>query len=209
MQHVLRLHEQDRRGHGARSSACPGGGAPTSRRTCQAGQHATLIVNGVIGSANVWVNGTQVATSTTVTGAYTRFTFDITSLVRSGHELAGDRGQPERPDDACSPLDNVDWTQIPPDNNTGIQFPVQLQTDGAAGRRQRARQPEPTPPTCQQLGADRQDRRHQHHRHLADRHGHRHDHPAGRGTPITVSQSVTVPANSTQTVSFTPASFPA
>ena len=28
-------------------------------------------------------------------------------------------------------LDNVDWTQIPPDNNTGIQFPVQLQADGA------------------------------------------------------------------------------
>ena len=27
-------------------------------------------------------------------------------------------------------LDNVDWTQIPPDNNTGIQFPVQLQTGG-------------------------------------------------------------------------------
>src|SRR5258708_34060568 len=26
--------------------------------------------------------------------------------------------------------DNVDWTQIPPDNNTGIQFPVQLQVDG-------------------------------------------------------------------------------
>ena len=23
-------------------------------------------------------------------------------------------------------LDNVDWTQIPPDNNTGIQFPIQL-----------------------------------------------------------------------------------
>ena len=27
-------------------------------------------------------------------------------------------------------LDNVDWTQIPPDNNTGIQFPVQLHTSG-------------------------------------------------------------------------------
>ena len=24
-------------------------------------------------------------------------------------------------------LDDVDWNQIPPDNNTGIQFPVQLQ----------------------------------------------------------------------------------
>ena len=28
-------------------------------------------------------------------------------------------------------LDNVDWTQIPPDNNTGIQFPVQLHISGA------------------------------------------------------------------------------
>ena len=28
-------------------------------------------------------------------------------------------------------LDNVDWTQIPPDNNTGIQFPVQLHTSAA------------------------------------------------------------------------------
>src|SRR5947208_3570624 len=25
-------------------------------------------------------------------------------------------------------LDDVDWNQIPPDNNTGIQFPVQLHT---------------------------------------------------------------------------------
>src|SRR5262249_9188344 len=32
----------------------------------RAGQHATLIVNGVIGSANVWVNGHEVATSGTV-----------------------------------------------------------------------------------------------------------------------------------------------
>ena len=27
-------------------------------------------------------------------------------------------------------LDNVDWNQIPPDNNTGIQFPIQLHTAG-------------------------------------------------------------------------------
>src|SRR5215470_18531452 len=47
----------------------------------QAGQVATLIVNGVLGSANVWVNGTQVATSATVTGAYTRFTFNLTNLI--------------------------------------------------------------------------------------------------------------------------------
>ena len=33
--------------------------------------------------------------------------------------------------DRCgAALDNVDWTQIPPDNNTGIQFPVQLHSAG-------------------------------------------------------------------------------
>src|SRR5690349_12865885 len=46
-----------------------------------AGQTATLIVNGIVGSANVWVNGTEEATSATVTGAYTRFTFNLTSLI--------------------------------------------------------------------------------------------------------------------------------
>src|SRR5690242_1717073 len=50
----------------------------------QGGQVATLIVNGVVGSANVWVNGTQVATSFTVTGAYTRFTFSLTNLIIPG-----------------------------------------------------------------------------------------------------------------------------
>src|SRR6516225_2195778 len=42
------------------------------------GQTATLIVNGVVGTANVWVNGTEVATSATVTGAYPGLTFNRT-----------------------------------------------------------------------------------------------------------------------------------
>src|ERR1700730_9291495 len=50
----------------------------------RSGHVATLIVNGVIGSANVWVNGREVATSATVTGAYTRFRFNITHLVAPG-----------------------------------------------------------------------------------------------------------------------------
>src|SRR6266700_2728078 len=94
------------------------------------GQTATLIVNGVVGSANVWVNGTEVATSATVTGAYTRFTFNLTSLVRAGTNSLAVEVNPNDPT-AMFTLDNVDWTQIPPDNNTGIQFPVQLQADGA------------------------------------------------------------------------------
>jgi hypothetical protein len=48
----------------------------------QTGQVATLVINGVVGSASVWVNGHQVATSSTVTGAYTRFSFGVTSLIQ-------------------------------------------------------------------------------------------------------------------------------
>ncbi|MDR2984439.1 MAG: beta galactosidase jelly roll domain-containing protein, partial [Nocardiopsaceae bacterium] len=83
------------------------------------GQTATLIVNGVIGSANVWVNGTQVASSATVTGAYTRFTFNISNLVLPGTNSLAIEVNPNDPTTLFT-TDNVDWTQIPPDNNTGI-----------------------------------------------------------------------------------------
>jgi exo-1,4-beta-D-glucosaminidase len=169
------------------------------------GQTATLIVNGVIGSATVWVNGTQVATSATVTGAYTRFTFNISNLVLAGTNSLAIEVNPNDPTTLFT-TDNVDWTQIPPDNNTGIQFPVQLRTDGAlavgnshvnqsdapdlssaaltvktdvtnftASSQTAAVTATVTPPS---------------------------------GTPIMVSQNVTVPANTTQTVSFAPGSFP-
>ncbi len=96
----------------------------------RAGRHATLIVNGVIGSANVWVNGHEVATSSTVTGSYTRFTFNITGLVRRGTNSVAIEVNPNDPNKMFT-LDDVDWNQIPPDNNTGIQFPVQLALAGA------------------------------------------------------------------------------
>jgi exo-1,4-beta-D-glucosaminidase len=96
----------------------------------RAGQHATLIVNGVIGAANVWVNGHEVATSATVTGAYTRFSVNITGLVRPGANALAVEVSPNDPNTMFT-VDDVDWNQIPPDNNTGIQFPVQLAVDGA------------------------------------------------------------------------------
>jgi exo-1,4-beta-D-glucosaminidase len=171
----------------------------------QAGQAATLVVNGVVGSANAWVNGTEVATSATVTGAYTRFTFNLTNLVAGTNSLAIE----VNPNDPTSmfTLDNVDWTQIPPDNNTGIQFPVQLQVDGAlAVGNSHVNQSDAanlssaaltvktdvsnnttTAQTAMVTATIT---------------------PPNNGTPITVNQSVTVPASTTQTVSFTPSSFP-
>ena len=107
----------------------------------RAGSQSTdLIINGVVGQADVWVNGQEVATQATVQGDYTRYTFDITGLLQRGLNTLALEVYPNNPNTMFT-LDNVDWTQIPPDNNTGIQFPIQLHTSGAAGAEQRARRP--------------------------------------------------------------------
>jgi exo-1,4-beta-D-glucosaminidase len=87
-----------------------------------------LVVNGVVGAAAVWVNGHKLAGRTTVTGAYTRFAFTVTGLLRDGTNTLAIQMQPNDPRKMYT-IDDVDWNQIPPDNNTGIQFPVQLQTE--------------------------------------------------------------------------------
>jgi exo-1,4-beta-D-glucosaminidase len=90
-------------------------------------EHSKLIVDGVVGEADVWLNGTELAIHDTVQGAFTRNTFDITKLVHPGTNALALEVHPNDPTTMFT-LDNVDWTQIPPDNNTGIQFPIQLQT---------------------------------------------------------------------------------
>ena len=92
-------------------------------------QHAQLIINGVVGEADVWLNGKRVATHFTVQGDFTRYTFDITGRLRHGTNALALKVYPNNPNRMFT-LDNVDWTQIPPDNNTGIQFPIQLHTSG-------------------------------------------------------------------------------
>src|SRR5262249_3400138 len=138
---------------------------------------------------------------------YTRFTFNVTNLIVSGTNSLAIEVNPNDPTSMFT-LDNVDWTQIPPDNNTGIQFPVQLQVDGAlavgnshvnqsdaADLSSAALPVKPdvpnSPSTAQTAPVTATIP------------------PPNNGTPITVSQNVTVPASTTQTVSFTPSSFPA
>ncbi len=171
------------------------------------GQVATLIVNGVIGSANVWVNGTEVATSTTVTGAYTRFSFNISGLIRSGTNSLAIEINPNDPTKMFT-VDNVDWTQIPPDNNTGIQFPVQLAVDSALSD-SNAHVVENNAANLSSsaltVKADITNNTSASQTGLVSAT----ITPPGGGTPINVSQTVTVPASTTQTVSFTPSAFPA
>src|SRR5215475_15535210 len=48
----------------------------------QPGQHATLIVNGIVGQADAWVNGHELATQDVIQGAYPRYSFDVTNLLQ-------------------------------------------------------------------------------------------------------------------------------
>jgi exo-1,4-beta-D-glucosaminidase len=173
----------------------------------RAGQDETLIVNGVIGSASVWVNGTQVAAPATVTGAYTRFTFDISSLVTAGTNSLAIEINPNDPTTMYT-LDNVDWTQIPPDNNTGIQFPVQLQTGSALSDGNAHVVQDNTADLSSSALTVKSD---------VTNHASSPQTgvvtatitpPGTDATPVTVSRTVTVPARSTQTVSFTPDQSP-
>jgi exo-1,4-beta-D-glucosaminidase len=172
----------------------------------QAGQVATLIVNGVVGSASVWMNGTEVATSPAVTGAYTRFTFSVTNLIVAGTNSLAIEVNPNDPTSMYT-LDNVDWTQIPPDNNTGIQFPVQLQVDGAlAVGNSHVNQSDAADLSSAALTVKTDVTNNTSTAQTATVTAT--ITPPGSGTPITVNQNVTVPASTTQTVSFTPSSFP-
>jgi exo-1,4-beta-D-glucosaminidase len=93
---------------------------------------AKLVINGVVGQADVWMNGTEVATSAQVEGDYSRYVFDVTTLMRSGVNVVALEVEANNPLTMFT-VDTVDWNQIPPDNNTGIQFPVQLHISRALG----------------------------------------------------------------------------
>ena len=103
-------------------------------------------------------------------------------------------------------LDDVDWNQIPPDNNTGIQFPVQLQVAGALGIANTYVTQDDAPDlssaaltvhadvtnntAAQQTGMVTAAIS-----------------PPGGGAAIQVSQPVTLAAGASQTVTFRPADF--
>jgi len=99
------------------------------RQRVPAGGRASLVVNGVAGSAAVWLDGHLVASPGTVTGDYTRFTFPVSDLLRHGMNTVALEILPNDPSHMYT-LDDVDWNQVPPDNNSGLQFPVQLRVSG-------------------------------------------------------------------------------
>lgn len=82
-----------------------------------AGEHASLTFDGVSYAANVWLNGTLIASRDSLCGPFRQFTFDITPYVQPENVLAVEvfRAQPGDPN-----IGFVDWNPRPADESMGI-----------------------------------------------------------------------------------------
>ena len=98
--------------------------------TLMAGQNATLEVRGVMGQADLWVNGVQVAGRDLIQGSEPEYTFDITSLVHSGANALALKVYANNPGTMLT-QDFNDWTQTARDQNTGLKYPVRLHVSNA------------------------------------------------------------------------------
>jgi exo-1,4-beta-D-glucosaminidase len=180
----------------------------------QPGGGAQLIVNGIVGQADLWVDGHELAGThlegmgqSTLQGDYTRYTFDLAGIVHAGANSLALEVYPNDPVTMFT-LDDVDWNQIPPDNNTGIQFPLQLHTSGAlaiAGVHV-------LEDNAADLSSSELTLRGEVTNNTASTQAGTVSAtvtpPAGGGEPITLAKTVSVPAQSTSVVSFTSAGDP-
>jgi exo-1,4-beta-D-glucosaminidase len=82
------------------------------------GARTLLRINGIIASADVWLNGNLVADQAAVAGAYPVHELDVTRWVRSGLNTLALRVRPADPRSSLS-IGWVDWNPTPPDNNMG------------------------------------------------------------------------------------------
>src|SRR5579863_4542875 len=80
--------------------------------------HTLLRINGIIASADVWLNGNLVAEQAAVAGAYPVHELDVTWWVHSGLNTLALRVHPADPRSSLS-IGWVDWNPTPPDNNLG------------------------------------------------------------------------------------------
>ena len=82
------------------------------------GLRTLLRVNGIIPSADVWLNGRLVADHADIAGAYPVHELDVTRLVHEGANVLALRVHPGDPRTDLS-IGWVDWNPAPTDNNMG------------------------------------------------------------------------------------------
>jgi exo-1,4-beta-D-glucosaminidase len=88
------------------------------------GQHVFLKIDGLSFSANIFVNGSQVATRDTVRGPFRQYMLDITRHIKSVNELRIELYKAENGDPN---IGYVDWNPRPVDESMGIFRMISLE----------------------------------------------------------------------------------
>jgi len=98
------------------------------------GKTAWLKFDGINYRANIWLNGTQIADSEHVAGAWRTYEFDVTNAAKPGAEnvLAV---QVFSPTDHDLAITFVDWNPASPDKNMGLWRDVYLTSSGPVALR--------------------------------------------------------------------------
>lgn len=96
--------------------------------------HEWLHFDGINYRANIWLNGTQIASTRDIAGAYRRYAFDVSARLRhdGANALAVEVFAPEENDLG---INWVDWNPTPPDKDMGLWRPVYLTTSGPVALR--------------------------------------------------------------------------
>lgn len=91
-------------------------------------EHVTLRFEGISYSADIWLNGKQIASRDTIKGPFRIFEFDVTRLVQPHNTLKVEvyRAQPGDPN-----IGFVDWNPRPADESMGLFRPVSVLRTGA------------------------------------------------------------------------------
>jgi exo-1,4-beta-D-glucosaminidase len=86
-----------------------------------------LNFQGINYRANIWLNGTQIADTKQIAGAWRTYELNITGKVRRDNALAVEVFPPSQTDLGIT---FVDWNPMPPDKNMGLWREVYLATSG-------------------------------------------------------------------------------
>ncbi|MGA2086244.1 MAG: sugar-binding domain-containing protein, partial [Terracidiphilus sp.] len=98
------------------------------------GKTLWLGFDGVNYRANVWMNGHQIASSTTMAGTWRLFEFDVTAAARPGEtNVLAVEVFPPQPNSLAMTL--VDWAPMPPDKEMGVWRSVHINATGPVALR--------------------------------------------------------------------------
>ncbi len=91
--------------------------------------HVTLKFEGVNYKAQIWLNGTLIADSGAVVGAFRQFEFDITKYVKFHRENVV-AVEVDKPTTGAFTIGFVDWSPEPPGHEMGLWRPVEIHMSG-------------------------------------------------------------------------------